>query len=254
LRARTKKKPRQPLPWRFRLFLFFVLSLLLAVGTYYFLSLPIWRIQDVVVNGAKMLSAEEIKDLSGVPIAENLFLTSFARVRNNLSKITAIKESHIYRLPPATVLIRIKERKPIAVVLFPDRSAIVDEDGYIINRNPGLSLNIPRMTELPVVSGLGSGEAAALERIDPQASHLIASIINDLANLLGSRHLQLETGGFQKIGFLLDDLLRVKLGRDEEIKQKMVVFKALLKVIEGKWETVEYVDVRYPDNPVIKYK
>lgn len=100
---RTKNKPvKKKRPLRFRLFLFLFLLLLLSVGGYYALSLPIWRIQEVAVNGASMLSAEEIKDLSGVPISENLFLTSFAHVRNNLRKITAIKEFHIYpaSLPP----------------------------------------------------------------------------------------------------------------------------------------------------------
>jgi cell division septal protein FtsQ len=71
---------------------------------------------------------------------------------------------------------------------------------------------------------------------------------------LGSRQIQLETGGFEKISFLLNDLLRVKVGRDENVKEKMGVFKRLLPVIADKWSQVEYVDVRYPDNPVVKYK
>lgn len=252
---RTKNKPiKKKRPLRFRLFLFLFLLLILSVGGYYALSLPIWRIQEVVVNGANMLSAEEIKDLSGVPISENLFLTSFARVRNNLRKITAIKEFHIYRIPPATVLIRIRERRPIAVVILKDKSAIVDEEGFILNRNPNLTLNVPNMTELPVVSGAVTSETAGEEKIDSQVSHLIAEIIVELSNLLGPRHIQLEIGGFEKINLLLDDLLRVKIGRDENINRKMEVFKALLPVTAGKWTQVEYVDVRYPDNPVIKYK
>ncbi len=249
---RTAQKKKRP--FRFRLLLFLFLLLLLSVGVYYILSLPIWRIQEVVVNGASMLSAKEIKDMSGVPISENLFLTSFARVRSNLSKITAIKEFHIYRIPPATVLIRIKERKPIAVVILKDKSAVVDEEGFILNRNPNLTLNVPNMAELPVVLGIDFAEGESGERIDPQSSRLISGIIPELAGPLGSRRIQLEIGGFEKIGFLLDDLLRVKVGRDEEIKKKMDVFKALLPVMEGKWQEVEYVDVRFPDNPVIRYR
>jgi cell division protein FtsQ len=253
--VRTKNKPiKKKRPLRFRLFLFLFLLLPLSVGGYYALSLPIWKIQEVVVNGANMLSAEEIKDLSGVPISENLFLTGFARVRNNLGKITAIKEFHIYRIPPATVLIRIKERKPIAVVILKDKSAIVDKEGFILNRNPNLTLNVPNMTELPVVSGVVTSESPGEEKIDSPVSRLIAEIIVELSNLLGSRHIQLEIGGFEKINLLLDDLLRVKIGRDENIKRKMEVFKSLLPVIEGKWTQVEYVDVRYPDNPVVKYR
>lgn len=234
-RARKKKRPR----------LLFILIVLIAIviGGFYILSLPIWKIQEVVVSGANMLSAEEIRDLSGVPISDNLFFTSFARVRSNLSRISAIKQFHIYRIPPATVYIKIIERKPIAIVMLKDKSAVVDEEGCILNRNANLTLNVPNMTDLPVISGVGTAEFS-------QVSELVV----ELSKLLGSRRIQLETGGAEKINLLLDDILRVKIGRDEDIKRKMEVFKALLKVIEGRWTEVEYVDVRFPDNPVVKFK
>jgi cell division protein FtsQ len=254
LKARTRKKSRPKLPFRFRLIIGLILIIPIGIGIYFILSLPIWRISEVVVSGAKLLSAEEIRDLSGVPITENLFLTSFARVRNNLRQITAIKSFRIYRIPPATVYIRIEERKPVAVVLLRGKSAIIDEAGFVLNRTPGLTLNVSDMADLPVVSGVTSTDVSADGQINPQISRLITDIILDLAQRLGSPRIQLETGGFERITFMLDDLLKVKLGRDEEIRRKMEVFKALLKVIEGKWGTVEYVDVRYPDNPVIKYK
>jgi len=233
-------------------FLFFLF--LFGIAVHYVLSLPIWKIQEVRVTGANMLSAEEIRDLSGVPLSENLFLTSFARTDNNLKRISAIKEYRIYRIPPATVLIKITERKPIAVVIFKGRSVIVDEDGAILNRNPNLTLNVPNLEDLPVISGLGTGEVAGEEKVDPKLSHLISGVIIELSSLLGSRRIQLELGGFEKISFLLDDMLRVKVGRDENVIRKMEVFKALLPVIANRWAQVEYVDVRYPDNPVIKYK
>ena len=110
------------------------------------------------------------------------------------------------------------------------------------------------MTELPVISGLGTGEYEGAERIDPPASKLIFEIITELSSLLGSRHLQLATGGFDKISFSLDDILLVKVGRNEDIRHKMEIFKALLPEIAGRWDKVAYVDVRYPENPVIKFR
>jgi len=252
LQARTKKKKK--LPPRFRFFLFILALIGLVIGGYYFLSLPIWRITEIAVNGTNMLSANEIKDMSGIPLGENLFFTSFARARNNLRRITAIESFRLYRIPPGTVIVSITERKPIAVVLLAGKSAVVDKNGYILNRNSNLSLIIPNMTDLPVVAGLGSREVIDDEKIDPKASHLIADIIIELSNLLGSKHISLETGGFAKISFLLDDLLRVKVGRDEDIPRKMEVFKALLAKVSGNWAKVEYIDVRYPNNPVIKFK
>ncbi len=238
------------MPLRLRLFLFALFLALAAVGGYYFLALPIWKIEDVSVIGTRMLSAEEIKDLSGIPLKENLFFTSFSRARENLKKIAAIRTFHIYRIPPGTVLIKVEERQPIAVAVGRERSAIIDADGHILNRNPNLTLNVADLTDLPVISGLAmSGEA-----IDPKAAHVLKDVLVELANIFGARRTHLELGGMQNISFLLDDILRVKLGRDDAIGRKMEVFKALLPEISDRWQKVEYVDVRYPDDPVIKFR
>ncbi len=237
---------------RFFLVLFFLV--VAAIAVYYIMALPIWRIEVISVDGANMLSGDEIRDLSGIPLSENLFLTSFAHARGNLKKIPAIAEFHIYRIPPGTVLIRVRERKPIAVIVFKGRSAIVDSDGFILNRNPNLSFNVPNLADLPVVSGIESEEALSAERIDPAFAALVKDILAELSSQFGSRRIHLDIGGFQNISLLLDDILRVRIGRGEDIARKMEVFRALLPVISGKWPQVEYVDVRFPDNPVIKYR
>jgi cell division protein FtsQ len=247
---KPKKRPRRSRP--LYVTLFFLVSFI-ALGAY-LLTLPIWEIKEVVVNGAKMLSDQEIKGLAGIPLSENLFFTSFARARTNLSKITAIKRARFYRIPPATVLISITEREPIAAIVFPKRSVIIDRDGYIINRNTNLTINIPNMADLPVVSGIREKDILKAERVDQRVSSTVAEIISKLSPYLESGKMQLELGGLKNVSFLLDDLLRVKVGRAEQIKRKMEVFKGLLTVVEGKWAQVEYVDVRYPDNPVIRYK
>jgi len=253
-RRNRRQKPKKKKTFRFRLFLLILFLVIAGIAGYYVLSLPIWKIQDVSVIGTSILSAEEIRNLSGIPLSENLFLTSFARARNNLKRIAAIKEFHLYRIPPGTVLIKINERKPIAMIVTSSASFIVDDEGFILNRNPNLSLNIPNLSDLPVISGITSGEIVGGERIDPQGSKVLTDILFELSKLFGAKRTHLELGRFQAISFLLDDLLRVKLGRGEDITRKMEVFKALLPVINDKWNQVEYVDVRYPDNPVIKYR
>lgn len=197
-----------------------------------------------------MLSPNEVRALAGIPLSENLFLTSFSRAKTNLSKITAIKDFRIYRIPPATVLISITERIPIATLVFPEKSVIIDKEGYILNRNPNVSLNIPNLADLPVVSGLDESEVLKGDKIDPKVSQMV----EELGYFLEARRMQLELGGFENVSFLLDDLLQVKVGDAEQMERKMEVFEALLPVIAGKWAQVEYVDVRFPDNPVIKYR
>lgn len=252
VRKKEKKRRKRPLWFRLLVLVFFVAAFA-ALGAY-ILTLPVWEIKEVIVNGAGMLSDGEIRTLAAIPLSENLFFTSFSRTKANLGKITPIKSFRIYRIPPATVLINIREREPLAALVFPRKSMIIDKEGYILNRNPNLTLNIPNMAELPVVTGMERLESEDGERIDRKSAKLIADIVIKLSQYLESSRLQLELGGLREINFRLDDLLRVRVGDDQNIKRKMEVFGALLPVISGRWDQVEYVDVRYPENPVIKYK
>jgi len=231
------------------------LSLLVATiaAVAYIMTLPIWQIKEVVINGARMLSDNEIRALAAVPLSENLFTHDFSRTRNNLGRITPIKSFRIYRIPPATVLISIRERVPIAAVVFSNRSILIDREGYILNRNPNLTLNIPNRAELPIVTGIDP-QALQSDRVDGRVAGVISDIILKLSRHLESSKMQLELGGLEDVSFLLDDLLRARVGSKDDIRKKMEVFGALLPQISGRWDQVEYVDVRYPDNPVIKYR
>lgn len=253
-KKRQRRKERKPMPKSLRILGLIFLVGLTVVMFFYILNLPIFDIKDVIVNGARMLSPDEIRALAGIPLSENLFFTKFSRAEDNLGKITAIKEFRFYRIPPATVLISIKEREPIATILFPKRSAIIDKEGYVINRNQNISLDIPNMAELPVITGIEEKSALNGDRVNQKVAHLISQVIVKLSRFLESERMKLELGGLKRVSLLLDDLLQVKIGDTEKISRKMAVFVALLPEIAGKWSQVEYVDVRYPDNPVIKYK
>lgn len=255
VKKKKRKKVSKPSKRIPRQLIALLILILTIAGSVYVLSLPIWKIREVVVNGAVMLSAEEIKTLAGVPLSENLFFTSFSRARSNLSKIPAIKDFIFYRIPPATVLISISERKPVAAIVFPDRSVIIDEEGYVLNRNPNLTLNIANMADLPIISGIDEKQVQGALKIDRKIAEVVADIIVKFSRFLEARKMQLELEDLENVSFLLDDLLRVKIGGTEEIKRKMFIFETLFStVVAGKWHEVEYIDVRFPDNPVIKYK
>ena len=249
-RKRTRRKSERQLP-RPLVWLLFLLGFL--VVTWYVASLPIWQIQSVVVNGAKLVSDNEVRTLTGIPLYENLFFADLSRARANLKKITAIKDFRLYRLPPSTILIKITERQPMATVVFKDNSVVIDEDGIILNRGGGVKLNIQNLADLPLITGLNEAKYIENGKIKPQTAQVIAEIVLKLLKYLDSR-IQLNLANFDNISFRLDDLLEVKVGNIAKLKRKMKVFGALTPIVADRWSKVEYVDIRIPDNPVIKYR
>ena len=247
-KRKNTAKNKKDLRW---LLLCFILG---SCALAFILSLPLFKIRDVVVNGTKMLSSEDIKAISGIPLSENLFYTSFSKAKANLSKISAIKEFKFYRIPPGTVLINIVERRPVAVLVFSTRSIFIDAQGFVLNPETNIALNVPEISELPVISGMNENSAFRGNRIDPVVAEVVADIVLKLSPYLSLKSMRLELGQFKEIQFMLDDILKVKVGTNLNIKKKMQVFQAILPKISGKWTQVEYVDMRYPDFPVVKFK
>ncbi|MBI5399924.1 FtsQ-type POTRA domain-containing protein [Candidatus Saganbacteria bacterium] len=249
-----KKQKNNRIKRRPGFFIFVLFVLLASGGLWYFLNLPLWSIKDVVVNGTKILAAEDVKALAGIPLSENLFFTSFSRARANLRKITAIEKFHLYRIPPGTVLINITERQPVAMVVFPKQSAIIDAQGYVLNRNANITLNIPNLVDLPVVSGVAEKNLMRGERIDGQATEVINQIISKLGAYFKTQRLQIDLGRLENISIRLEDILLIKIGAAENIIRKMTALESLLAEVQNRWPQVDYIDVRFPDNPVIRFK
>src|SRR3989339_195550 len=237
-RKRNRKRVKIP-----RLWISASVAFVFVVALIYILNLPIWQIKEVVVNGAKMLPADYVKGVSGIPLSENLFFADLSRAKKNLKKISAIKSFRLHRLPPQTVLISIEERQPLATLVLKDRSVVIDSDGVIINHNPDIYVDVSNLAELPVVTGI----ACDSDRLDEVSASLITRVLLTLRAYLAAGQIQLDMGGLKEIGFLLDDLLKVRLGSSQDIEKKMQVFEALLLQVRGRWAKVDYIDVRYPD-------
>ena len=82
----------------------------------------------------------------------------------------------------------------------------------------------------------------------------ISKTLNLLSKFISPESLQLQVGDPGNIVIYVEDVLRLELGDTENIERKISIFGAILKEIEGKWERIEYINVKIPDFPVVKYK
>jgi len=104
-----------------------------------------WRapsplIRTIAVEGAQRLSVAEIRRLLPFREGDRLFGVSLTDAAQRLSDQSWIAEATLYRVLPDTVVVRVQERQPSAMVRDAAGGWYVDRDGVVLgpqNERPG---------------------------------------------------------------------------------------------------------------------
>ena len=245
------------------IFFFFFAALFSVV-----ISLPVWKIDRIMVLGNDIVSKGHIEKLSEGLIAKNIFLADYSALSDKLRGIYQIRDFGIFRKLPSTVIIKLVERKPFAVVVISGTSAVIDEEGFILRAEGAKTskdaysiIRIEDISKLPTVRINASASDALFEKGKPFSNKLTAGLsktikisINDLSRSLLASDLQFEIDKQGNLDLLVEDILRVRFGNTSDIAQKIAVLEALLPVVANKWRDVDYIDIRVVADPVIRYK
>ncbi len=106
-----------------------------------------FKVNDVIVKGSVEMDTSAIRSIAVIKNGESLLGLKIAQIKNRIQKIPHVKKVKIKRRFPSTVIISVKERKPIAIVNI-GSVFFVDRDGFL------WPLNIGSYIDLPIVSGL----------------------------------------------------------------------------------------------------
>ncbi len=252
---------RRQRPFRWYIIWFIIFFFLAASILSLLFSIPIFRIKNIEVVGTKILSKEKIGNKVQIKIGENIFFADYSKAKALLSEISQIRDYGIYRKFPSTVLIKIIERSPCVVLISKKETMIVDFEGNILKVTSGTPrtkyedwVMLENISDLPVVRGLSAEMIGKGAKLPALTSKMILDSVGSLEKFLGSSSLQLELKGEDKIVLLVQDILTVRLGDRKRMQDKIAVLQSVLPEVQGKWDKIKYVDVRYPENPVIVYK
>lgn len=154
----------------------------------------VFRVQDVRVEGARRLSERQVVELAAVP-AEASLLDDPGPVAERVERHGLVREAVVMRRLPATLVVRIVEREPVALlsdsVLEP-----VDREGRRLPIDPTrLRVDLPllkpressRAVAPPAALASAAGEIARLAEAEPT---LWANI--SVATAEGRRHVVLD--------------------------------------------------------------
>lgn len=218
------------------------------------LVLPVWKVNNVIVNGNLVLPSDYILEKAAISNEDNIFFLNYRDITKRIKDIPQIKNAWVSGSLPSSVLIKIEEREPFAVAIAAQKYFVVDDEGIIINPITGEAFPLAKTAELPTVVGLPKEAIKDNKKIDAETMKAIRTSFKFLVKLFEKGKFELEMGKKNNIAILIDDYLKVKLGDFEDIDKKLFNLSSILSKLSEKRSLIEYIDLRAVDLPAVKFK
>jgi len=237
---------------RFRIALLVFVFLL---SIFLFLHSSVFNVAQINVQGNERVSKDEVLALSGLSTGKNIFKFNANNVVKSIEAHPLVKHAEIKRKPPRTVSITITERQMWAIVPAGNVFLIIDDSGVCFEKLDNLPFkNYPLITMDQMPAQINLGQA-----VDSKATDMVKQVwlampenvqpkISEFHYLNNESSLKLYTMEGTEVRF--GNLERL----DEKIKTLVQVLQLESTMHKQGRDTLEYVDLRFNGEPVLKTK
>ncbi|HWQ72073.1 MAG TPA: FtsQ-type POTRA domain-containing protein [Desulfitobacteriaceae bacterium] len=201
-----------------------VLFILVSVGLVFFLRSGFFSIREVKINGLINIPEGEIQKLAGQVLGQNIFLFDQSVLSRRIKFHPLVLDVSFQRKLPSTLIAKITERTPSALVLVPKGVIEVDSQGVFLRRLESWPNN-----DYPVISGVDISESAGPGQniSDPALTSvlfMLSQAPGGLLPLIGEVHINT----IQQISLFLTSGVEVRLGKAEDWQGKLAALFELL--------------------------
>jgi cell division protein FtsQ len=199
------------------------------------------RVKHVVFVGNRHVKGDELKSLMKLQEGGPLFGASVAELHRRLKKSPWVREAAVRKDPSGRVTVHLLEATPAAILRLEQRQHLVDRDGAVLEEiGEGSVLFLPVIREIdPVKQRDTYREALSLVRFLQQKG---AATYGGSLEVSGARP--------EEITLRIDDIpIRIGVG---EFEKKLERLQFVKDEIRRRNLIVEYIDVRFADEIVIK--
>lgn len=241
-----RKKKQKLIIKRSLIFMVLLLAVLITLG----LTLPIFNLQKVAVEGNEKVTTEEIEGLAAVEYGSNIFKMRVKEITARVSENPYISEVVVRRKVPNTLVIKVYERESGFYIQGESGVYIIDENGIVLEKKDKLEdpflLKIVGIPEEKLVVG---EKLKDIEEKNLNALKFIHQFIKE--NNIFDRYsiTMVEVNDFIALKLYVNNLY-IKLGTTDDLYNKLsrgfnVLNNPDLTSIKG------YIDVSFDGNPVI---
>lgn len=217
-----------------------VLTILLSLGLALFLRSGAFAVQQVVVQGLRIIPETEILKLSDGIQGQNLLLFDQDALRQKIELQPLVRSVQFQRKMPHTLVIQVTERTPAALVVVSKGVVEVDAQGIFLRR-----LESWPKTDYPVITGITLADTAG------PGQNLANPLLTAALNLLGQAPSgllaqigELHVNPIQQITIFLTSGVEVRLGQANDWKDKLNALYQLISDSDYKsfQQGVRYID------------
>ncbi len=202
------------------------------------------NVREVEVRGNRRLDGSYLRVLSGITSETHLLKMDVKAVERALLTEPYVEEVRVSRRFPATVLLSVREREPAGFVRQNGRCVLVAGDGTVLES----------LEQTP--TGMAEIRASGLpllvpgERVDAEDFLRVSSLLLSLdAELEG----MVDAAGCSNGALYLEACgTRVLYGDLSDLERKNSIARLALGELGERYGALEYIDVSFPDRPVIK--
>ncbi len=227
--------------------------LLLVLCLYLFLHSSFFQVNKIYVTGIDKVQSSDIIHMSGIVKGVNIFLLDETEAARAVRLHHLVREASIVRHLPRTIEIKVAERTVWGLVPFKGSLICVDREGICIDKDSELSMvSYPIVTfnRLPTYINLGQ---AVYPRGITRMTAIWDSISAEQRKEISEFHYNDKT---DELTLYTTFGTEIRWGDNSRLAEKVNFLEQTFKLerdmySKGK-DTLEYVDLRFKGQPVIK--
>ncbi len=219
----------------------------IAVGAGAFaVAWPGFEPKHVAVTGNRVVPQAEILSRAAIAAHVNMWLQNTGAMATRIGAIPYVASVGVYRLPPTSIVIAVRERTPFAVVRSDENAVLVDRDLRVLQDAPD-DATLPQFVLEPGVAlepGRFLRERSAMALRDDYDAMIAAHVVP----------VQLSFDRFGGLVATVRGGVQILLGDDADLNKKLALVDPILAQVVRKQRHVSAVDLRAPATPVLVFK
>lgn len=222
--------------------LFFLAALVAILVLIY--NSSYWRIKKIETNSGKHFSAQEIKAIAKVPPDTSLLKFPGDLIGSRISQNPWVARVTFSRRLPSTLIIKVEERQPFAVINQGGVYYLIDRSGFVITRWRRV-----HNFQVPVINDLDLDEIEVGHKHRSELLRTVIDILSNLPKLLKDSVVSVSIPDLSKLTLYTGDNLEIVYGPAKQMAKKNAVIE---KIIESGDEKIIYINVTMPESPVVR--